>query len=36
MENLQDVDEDNFADGRIPVANISSYNSHQSNKKMAF
>ena len=27
---------DNFVDGRIPQANISSYNSHQSNKKLAF
>ena len=35
MENLQDVEEDNFADGRIPEANISNYNSHQSQSKLA-
>ena len=28
LENLQEVEEDNFADGRIPEANISNYNSH--------
>eukprot|EP00353_Schmidingerella_taraikaensis_P018379 CAMPEP_0185621644 /NCGR_PEP_ID=MMETSP0436-20130131/58058_1 /TAXON_ID=626734 ORGANISM="Favella taraikaensis, Strain Fe Narragansett Bay" /NCGR_SAMPLE_ID=MMETSP0436 /ASSEMBLY_ACC=CAM_ASM_000390 /LENGTH=48 /DNA_ID= /DNA_START= /DNA_END= /DNA_ORIENTATION= len=28
MENLQDMEEDNFADGKIPEANISNYNSH--------
>ena len=27
---------DNFADGHIPQANISSYNSHQSSKMMVF
>lgn len=36
QENLQDLEEDNFANGKIPQANISSYNSHQSNKKHGF
>lgn len=27
------MEEDNFADGRIPEANISNYNSHQSHNK---
>lgn len=35
-ENLMDMEGDNFVDGRIPQANVSSYNSHQSNKKLAF
>ena len=36
QENLLDFDDENFVDGRIPEANISSYNSHQNNKKLAF
>ena len=28
QENLLDFDDENFVDGRIPEANISSYNSH--------
>lgn len=36
QENLQEVEEDQFADGKIPHANISSYNSHQSNNKLVF
>lgn len=36
QENLQEMEGENFADGHIPQANISSYNSHQSSKMMVF